>query len=62
MKYEFNPNNFGRDCAFDGKHFDEDGNLIECCCDECDFAIGCIVPEEILNYLYNGLREKRSGK
>ena len=35
------PGNYGEDCMGNGKHFDENGNLIECCCDECDYLICC---------------------
>lgn len=30
------PGNGGNDCLGNGEHTDENGNLIECCCDECD--------------------------
>lgn len=36
------PGNKGIDCLRDGKHYDNDGNLIECCCDECDYLMCCI--------------------
>lgn len=36
---ELIPGNGGKDCPGNGEHTDENGNLIECCCDECDFAI-----------------------
>ena len=35
------PGNFGKDCFGNGKHTDENGNLIECCCDECDYMLCC---------------------
>ncbi len=35
------PGNYGEDCMGNGKHFDDDGNLIECCLDECDYLICC---------------------
>lgn len=25
-----------------GEHFDENGNRIECCCDECNFLMLCL--------------------
>ena len=28
-------------CLGDGRHFDENGTLIECCCDECDYLMCC---------------------
>ena len=36
------PGNEGKDCDGNGEHFDEDGYLIECCCDECDFLMMCM--------------------
>ena len=38
------PGNYGIDCIGNGEHYDNDGNIIECQCDECDFMIGCLVP------------------
>ncbi len=29
-------------CLGNGEYFDENGNLIECCCDECDYLILCL--------------------
>ena len=28
-------------CLGNGKHYDENGELIECCCDECDYLKLC---------------------
>ncbi len=39
------PGNNGENCLGNGKHFDEDGNPIEACCDECDYAICCLKDE-----------------
>ena len=36
------PGNGGEDCNGNGKHFDEKGILIECCCDECDYLFCCV--------------------
>lgn len=36
------PGNNGRDCPLNGEHFDDNGKLIECCCDECDYMMCCI--------------------
>lgn len=36
------PGNMGKDCVGNGQHFDDNGNLIECCCDECDYMMCCI--------------------
>ena len=30
------------ECLGNGRHFDSDGNPIECCCDECDYMILCL--------------------
>lgn len=35
------PGFFGRDCPGNGKHTDENGEIIECCCDECDYMWCC---------------------
>lgn len=35
------PGNDGIDCPGNGEHFDENGNLIECCCDECSYLLCC---------------------
>ena len=43
---ELIPGNSGKDCPGNGEHYDENGELIECCCDECDFYLCCIGEEE----------------
>ena len=40
------PGNEGKDCLGNGEHFDENGNIIECCCNECDYLIRCLSEEE----------------
>ena len=35
------PGNQGRDCKGNGMSFDKEGKIIECCCDECDYALCC---------------------
>lgn len=40
------PGNNGADCLGNGKHFDADGNRLECCCDECDYLMCCAYQEE----------------
>lgn len=35
------PGNEGKDCLGNRKHRDENGNLIECCCEECDWYLEC---------------------
>lgn len=29
-------------CLGNGEHIDETGELIECCCDECDYLMACM--------------------
>lgn len=36
------PGNGGADCPGNGIHFDNNGNRIECCCDECDDLPCCV--------------------
>ncbi|MBQ4612711.1 MAG: hypothetical protein IJB26_04105 [Clostridia bacterium] len=38
------PGNEGKDCLGNGLHFDKNGARIECCCDECDYAVCCYDP------------------
>lgn len=42
---ELNPGNYGRNCKGNGSTTDEFGNLLECCCDECDYMMCCIDKE-----------------
>lgn len=35
------PGNEGKDCLGNGEHTDENNNLIECCCDECNYYLDC---------------------
>lgn len=42
---ELTPGSGGEDCRGNGKHYDERGKLIECCCDECDYLICCTYME-----------------
>ena len=39
---EVNFENGGKDCIGNGEHVDENGELIECMCDECDYLAVCI--------------------
>lgn len=36
------PGNNGNYCMGNGEYRDADGSLIECCCDECDYAKCCL--------------------
>ncbi len=47
------PGNEGKDCLGNGEHFDEQGNPIQCCCDECDYT-ACCLPENF----FEGYSEK----
>ena len=43
------PGNGGKDCLGNGEQIDEDGHIIECCCDECDYMACCFAehwPEQ----------------
>lgn len=40
------PGNGGKDCPGNGNYKDEYGNLIEMCCDECNF-LECCLDEEL---------------
>lgn len=35
------PGNEGKNCSGNGEHMDNNRNLIECCCDECDYYLEC---------------------
>lgn len=39
------PGDNGANCDGNGEHFDKNGNLIECCCDECDYLLCCVGKE-----------------
>ena len=38
---ELTPGNNGDDCLGNGRHIDDNGEIIECCCDECDYMMCC---------------------
>ena len=40
------PGNGGVDCLGNGRFFDENGEKIECCCDECDYMLCCFFGNE----------------
>ncbi|MBE7054429.1 MAG: hypothetical protein E7391_09220 [Ruminococcaceae bacterium] len=40
------PGNNGKECLGNGEHYDENGALIECCCDECGYLMRCLTDEE----------------
>ncbi len=42
-KIKLMPANYGRDCIGNGKHKNEEGKIIECLCDECDYMICCLI-------------------
>lgn len=41
---ELLPGNNGIYCKGNGLHKDDNGMLIECCCDECDYLKCCVSP------------------
>lgn len=43
------PGNMGKDCRGNGKHYGENGDLIECCCDECDYMMCCTYESDCRN-------------
>jgi len=47
---ELTPENGGRDCKGNGFHYDENGELLECCCNECDYAVCCLEDAELSLY------------
>ena len=48
-KVQLIPDNGGVDCPGNGEHIDDNGILIECCCDECNYMMCCLegTPEDI---------------
>ena len=38
---ELTPGNM-EECLGNGEHLDDNGDVIECCCDECDYLILCL--------------------
>ena len=50
---ELTPGNEGKDCKGNGTQFDEHGNPLECCCNECDYMMICFpeyVPKKLKKY------------
>lgn len=35
------PGNNGIDCLGNGEHLSKSGEIIECCCDECNYMLCC---------------------
>ena len=35
------PGHGGKECMGNGKHKTKNGNVIECCCEECDYLMCC---------------------
>ncbi len=42
-----NPESGGENCLGNGKHYDESGKLIECCCDECNYTMLCFGKADV---------------
>ncbi len=48
------PGKNGNNCLGNGLHYDKNGFLIECCCDECDYALCCSKPTcDKCSFVYN---------
>lgn len=45
------PGNSGADCPGNGEHRDESGDIIECCCDECDYLMCCFGDNNAFMYV-----------
>ena len=45
---ELTPGNM-EECLGNGRHFDSDGNPIECCCDECDYFLLCFPEYDVFH-------------
>jgi len=43
------PGNMGLDCLGNGEHFDEKGEPIPICCDECNYLLCCISEKDCKN-------------
>lgn len=39
---ELIPGNCGENCPGNGEHLNKDGNITECCCNECDYLMCCL--------------------
>ena len=43
------PGNNGNNCLGNGEHIDENGERIECCCDECNYMNCCFIMKNFSN-------------
>lgn len=41
------PGNNGKDCPGNGETKDDNGEIIECCCDECDYFLCCFEERSV---------------
>ena len=57
---ELTPGNWGKDCHGNGKSYDSRGQLLECCCDECDYLMCCVYECDCQNC--NDIRCERNKK
>lgn len=57
------PGNGGKDCPGNGLHKDAQGNVIECCCEECDHWIDCFgdAQERMVQMLCPGTWKQSTG-
>ena len=46
-RIELTLGNNGNDCLGNGEYFYDDGNRIECCCDECSYMYCCFVMKDL---------------
>ena len=53
------PGEEGKNCLGNGEHRDDNGKLIECCCDECDYYC-CCLPKH--HKWYSPYREQRNSE
>lgn len=49
---ELIPGNNGRDCPGNGMHSDKYGNILPCCCDECDYMMCCTETHQAEECMY----------
>ncbi len=43
------PGNGGNDCPGNGKHIGQNGLVLECCCDECNYYLCCYGQSTLKN-------------
>ena len=53
-----NPSKDGKDCLHDGEHIDENGEIIDCYCGECEHYLTCF-GHEVLEYFTNEVSKRK---